>query len=321
VIPAEAYWWATADPSTYLFTSAESAEIPERAGALFLENELRQGDVNAFVHLARDREPVQSLYRATAGHPDASPRFRDILRPLGMGDELRAALRDDGACWGFLCLHRGSDAPSFTDAEIADLDRLSRHLAGALRNAQLAERARPNADSPDSGVVLVNDRLEVTGLTPGAEAWFAELDGGSDGRPPLALSAVVGRLLGLEDSSAPAVSSGLPPRARVQTRSGRWLTFHASRVADQAQHGMIAVMIEAARPPETTPLLFAAHELTERESAVARCVLRGLSNKEIAAALGMKPLTAQQHLKAVFEKLGVHSRGELIGRILADATQ
>ena len=54
-------------------------EIPERVTPQFLTNEFLQDAVNKFVHLARRRDPVDSLYRATAGEPERSPRYRDIL--------------------------------------------------------------------------------------------------------------------------------------------------------------------------------------------------------------------------------------------------
>jgi HD-GYP domain-containing protein (c-di-GMP phosphodiesterase class II)/DNA-binding CsgD family transcriptional regulator len=48
--------------------------------------------------------------------------------------------------------------------------------------------------------------------------------------------------------------------------------------------------------------------LTDRELDVLRLVARGLTNKEIASALGISPKTAGHHVQHVFEKLGVRTR-------------
>ena len=52
--------------------------------------------------------------------------------------------------------------------------------------------------------------------------------------------------------------------------------------------------------------------LTAKETEVLRLAAKGLSNKQIAADMGVSPRTVQTHLASVFSKLGVASRTEAV---------
>jgi hypothetical protein len=56
------------------------------------EIELREPDFNKFTALARADQPTASLSGATAGDLDRSLRQRELRRPSGFADELRAVL-------------------------------------------------------------------------------------------------------------------------------------------------------------------------------------------------------------------------------------
>ncbi len=57
--------------------------------------------------------------------------------------------------------------------------------------------------------------------------------------------------------------------------------------------------------------------LTRREEEILACLFEGLQDKEIASALGIGTATVHTHMHKLFEKLGVHSRRDVISRYLA----
>jgi DNA-binding NarL/FixJ family response regulator len=110
----------------------------------------------------------------------------------------------------------------------------------------------------------------------------------------------------------------LPRRIRLQTRSGTWLVAHASSLAGS---GQVAIVIEPATASEIASIVVEAYRLTGREVEVARLVARGLSTNQIASTLFLSCHTVRDHLKAIFQKVGVSSRGELTSKLFAEHHQ
>ncbi len=321
-VPYAAFWCGTADPETLLFTGAVTQGLAPTAIPAFVTNELLGNDANTFAELAQRPVPVSTLSIATHGDLRRSQRCREILEPAGQGNELRAALRSGRSIWGGVCLHRELDAPDFSPAEIGFFSQIAPHLASGLRTAALLGAMEeqsvtfaPLSESP--GLVMLADDLSVVSQTPAAEWWLSEIGDWPRGdKLPLAIYVVASRLQAIE-RLPPETPVGMMPRARVRTRSGQWLAVHASRLAGATSTGQIAVILEPARPAEVASLVLLAYALTDREAQVARLVLKGYSTESIAAALTIAELTVQQHLKAVFDKVGVRSRRELVAQIFA----
>jgi DNA-binding NarL/FixJ family response regulator len=62
---------------------------------------------------------------------------------------------------------------------------------------------------------------------------------------------------------------------------------------------------------ETTPRA-SASPLSERETEILRLVAKGLNFKEVGSILSISPNTVITHVKRIYQKLAVHSRGEAV---------
>jgi DNA-binding CsgD family transcriptional regulator len=317
VMPIDAAFFATADPETLLFTGGRAEEPLAAAQHRFLDNEFGGTDVNTFAALVTAPGHVATLDQATHRERGASPRYREIMAPLGLGDELRAALVVDDRCWGYLCLHREDGGRGFDGTDAAVLSRLGPHVAEALRRAVLVHGATVTAADTGPGVVLLDDHLERIAATPRAEELMSMIVETGPPVPavPSPVNTAAAALVALERDGA-----ALPPRSRARARGGGWLHVHAARLQADEGSGPIAVVIEHADAHVTAPLLLAAHGLTPRETDVARLVLRGATTADVVDELHISRHTVQDHLKAVFDKVGVRSRRELMGRLLATAS-
>jgi DNA-binding CsgD family transcriptional regulator len=322
VIPFEVSCLLTADPATLLVTGGMADEPLLAACARFSANDLLQDDVNTFASLTRRHTPVGILTEATAGILERSPRYCEILAPMALGDELRAALIANGSCWGFLSLYRERSAPPFSRAEATFLAGLIPHVALGLRKALLLGSVTDYHPPHEPGILLLADDLSVVASTPAAQDWLAWTGKPASSSTPLLpwiISYLVSRLKALEQGTNGQPE--LPPAARLRMASGHWLHLHACRLSGPHDPGQIAVIFEQARPAEVAPLIVQAYNLTRRESEIVQCVSRGLSTAEIASIFCISANTVQDHLKAIFEKVGVRSRRELIGQIFTQQYQ
>jgi hypothetical protein len=135
-VPFDGVCVLTIDPATLLPTG-EVVEngLPAWAQVRLTEIELGEPDYNKFAALARAEGPAASLSGATGGRLDRSPRQRELRRPSGFEDELRAVLVDDGQAWGALTLLRERGRPHFSEREVGRVSSLAGALAEGLRRS------------------------------------------------------------------------------------------------------------------------------------------------------------------------------------------
>jgi DNA-binding CsgD family transcriptional regulator len=319
VVPFDYVYFSTTDPATQFGTSTVLVEDPPLwLMPVFIENEFLKEDFNKFNDMLKNHRPVSVLSEATRLDLNRSARYRDMLVPMVMGDELRAIFVTDGACWGTLCLHREQ---AYTPAEAAYLAQITPHIADGLRKALLLDNASLGKAPDGPGVMILSEDLSVVAMTAAAEYWLMELtetERGDRHALPLPICSVIAGLKAMEYGLAGADSM---PKVRLRTRSGHWLVLYASRLRSTGSQTQMTVIFERPQPAEIAPMMMQAYQLTKREGEITQCILRGWSTTEIAARLYISPNTVQDHLKAIFEKVDVSSRGELAARIFTQQYQ
>jgi DNA-binding CsgD family transcriptional regulator len=306
----DAAFIATVDPATLLFTSAISEDPLTEAAPAFLANELDGRDVNRFIDLAAGLGPARTLDEATRGDRDSSDRHASIMRPLGLGDELRVALRTRQACWGVMCLHRQAGATAFSSQDRDLVARIAPHVAEGLRRALLVGQPLDSYPALGHGVVILDASGAVTSVNDAAERWLAQIpesDWPSSCQLPLPLLAAAGHAGAAPERPAPTL--------RLRTVRGDWLSVHASPLHGSGERST-ALILEEPEPGELVSLILTSHGVTGAQTRVVSLVLRGYSTKQIVGQLAISQYTVQEHLRAVFDKLGVRSRQELAAALM-----
>src|SRR5260221_12980319 len=175
VLPFDSTFFTTTDPSTQVFPSLVTEDSPTWAMLQFLENEFFQDDFNQFHTLLKNRQSIGVLSEQTQHQLQRSQRYRDILEPLALGDEMRAVFVMNAACWGTLCLHRERGAPEYTATEAAFLARLAPHIAEGLRKALLLANTSTTTAPDGPGILILSEEYSVVTMNAVAAYWLAEL--------------------------------------------------------------------------------------------------------------------------------------------------
>jgi DNA-binding CsgD family transcriptional regulator len=102
----------------------------------------------------------------------------------------------------------------------------------------------------------------------------------------------------------------------LTTARGALVAMHAARLRDASGNGPIALTMGPAAPAERSSLFLAAHGLTPAQRRVASLVLQGRTTGQIVVDLRISAHTVQDHLKVVFDKIGVRSRRELVTALM-----
>jgi DNA-binding CsgD family transcriptional regulator len=340
LVPYDLSGWMALDPGTGLPVAPTLFDGPMYSTddhcIEYWRQEFSVDDVNLFRDIARAPAPAASL-RASVDDPRQSARYRNVLQPLGVDDELRVVLRVGESPWGAVSLWRRPGQPPFTERDTMLVASLSEPLGETLRlRARPADTIakHPHADQP--GLLLFDPSGALISANDQAKLWLDELHPCRLTRTtdlgvtlPMWLMGVVFRAGAVApttgDGVTPAVVDGAAPagdgtaRARVRTRRGLWLVCHASCMRDAGGAvTAIATVIEPAKRAEIAPVLVEAYDLSLREQEITGLIVRGAGTAEIAAELSLSVHTVRDYIKAIFGKVGVSSRGELVGRLFAE---
>lgn len=327
-VPHDGAIWTAMDPETMLSTTPSRTDALDHAlWKTFWNLESFEQDVGLFVDLARSGRPT-AMRLELGDRICRSPRYREFMRPQGFGDELRSVFRSGTSAWGAVGLYRDRSRPPFTAADLEFVRATCQPIACALRSqARVSTISFARLAGP--GLIVVDETGDVTLANDDAVTWLRTL--WPIGLPKSA-GAVSFNVFELRDrqrsvptplhalvARARAVASGrefAPAQLRLRDGRGRWLMLHASAVSGSVSPASgVAVLVQAARRSDIAPIVMDAYSLTLREREVIEAAARGGSTQEIANQLYMSPHTVRDHLKTVFEKVGVSSRAELVATL------
>jgi DNA-binding CsgD family transcriptional regulator len=288
VIGFDRWCWIGSDPDALVALSGIAEHDYGPGVARALELEYSGSDFAAMDVVARRATPSGSLSAETAGDLAQSPRWDEVLRPVGIGDEAVVACRDAFGCWGWIKAYRDSGDRAFEDADLDLLADVASCLGSVVRRHLMEGRGDRAGEPSTPGVIVLDSDLSPVSRTAGAQAWI-------DCLPAAGLFAAWGMLPPEVYPLATLARSGATgARALERAADNRWVMIEAALLEDGDEK--IAITLRSAGPAETFDLLGRVYELTHREREVVRAIVAGLDTRGISERLFISRHTVQDHL-------------------------
>jgi DNA-binding CsgD family transcriptional regulator/PAS domain-containing protein len=321
LVPAHAYGWYQFKRDTVEPDVISARGVSDRFLALY-ESEGRARDP-IFARVVAGLSTVSSDHHLNARERRAF-RFQGEISSGRIARAIQAPLVVAGELLGSINVARDPNAPAFSRSDTERLAVIARHASIAIARAQRERELGSHCTLVEAALDLLGLPLILTG--PGGDVIFA--------------NRAAGRLLG---KRAAGLASGLRTTAEMLASNTGGVataivpgetsgTMGSSKLSDLPELAGLAVRsVRLGDTGATVSFLYAAPKdsagalpaLTRREAEIAKYVVRGLSNADIALATSISRNTVKQHLKHVFEKLQVGSRAELaaaVARVEAQST-
>lgn len=247
---------------------------------------------------------------------ESSEYYNDFLKPQHIGHQMTIAVKVQGRVGGIIALFRPENKNNFNQADKTKAEVCASYISGVLERIVYADQALKKArvaealaaGLPGRGVIVADERLEILYSDFEAENLLGrgEKTVARYGKIARACEEVRGR-----DPGEPfrllvdIAEQSRPVEVNIRLISGR----------DRSPMFLITLGDPAGYRDWTGQLK--EKGISPRELEVIHMVAGGLSNSETARRLYISSHTVENHLKNIFRKLGVKSRTQLIGQILA----
>jgi DNA-binding CsgD family transcriptional regulator len=264
----------------------------------------------AYLDRVAASSPV-STYSMSAAERQ-SDYYKEVLSPLGIAHFLYAVVKVGGKAVGQLSGYRCADRAPFGPAEQQTLLEVLHYLERLVNPQSQSSVSESPAPIAETAMAVLNQDDEILYADAHWDRLLRMAHGGSIS-PQNAQSEIeqlprfLGSVLALIRTS----------QAIQHTVKTEWGTFRFRLLALSGQAGTaqsISISLQA------DELVFVAQavarlKLPVQQREVAVLMTQGRSNAQIATKLGISVNTVNYHVKALFTRLNIHDRGEVLAAI------
>ncbi|MFM2400429.1 MAG: hypothetical protein RL341_2586 [Pseudomonadota bacterium] len=249
-----------------------------------------------------------------------SPFFAEVYRPMRVQHSLDAVVRVGGQPMGVLVLHRDNDLP-FSDAEQSDLEAVLPYLRNlwAQRPVHSVD-SFIESDHADQGAAIVAPGGQIQYLSANAEQLLRMTDARSFLRAPagmVQLPEQVAHLCAHFALSDPVGIAHVPHSHSMVNAWGRFI-FNVFWLESRAAHesGLIGLTIQRQEPLSLGIVRgLQRTALSPKQREIALMLALGKTAEEVVTQLSIGTTTYKDHVRKIYEKMGVNQRADLIRQL------
>lgn len=299
--------------------------LPAPVMKLYFERYYESGAASfkrAFAERASTGESVIAV--STSPSEEATPIYNEVYRHLEAHHILYGIVREQGQALGQLSLYRPKSASAFTAAQRTELATIMRYVAhGVSHRGAPAVGAVEYVNADEDAVFVIGPDGEIRQIAAAAQKLLALATQGGIGPEQMlthlresarpALRQLAGRL---RDALGSGVADA--PDLVIDNAWGRFvLRAYAVSDAPLDDASMIAVRIQRQEPMLLRFVdALEGLGLSPQQREIAAGLAKGMSNQELAEAMGISANTIAYHIKQLFQRLDTHDRQQMVGRVL-----
>ena len=257
----------------------------------------------------------EALFQASSTWRD-SEFYADFMRPRNVHHLLCLRLVDGRRVSGLISLYRAAHRPRFDDRAIAEAQLFAPALTSGLAQMRASWRlagCRTLIDAfermaPDRGVLLVDPQGGWRAASPRFERW---LSCGAAGELARFRAQLMARVVSMMKNRAVT-----PDLQTLRDGEKRLVQLRIVKGSGEAwASGGRLFVLEAVEREDAVARNARIAGLSARQSQIAALLIEGLSGGEIAERLCLSSATVNNHLRAIYSRVGVSSRGKLIAKM------
>jgi DNA-binding CsgD family transcriptional regulator len=257
-----------------------------------------------------------------------SEYYNDFLKHQSLHFEMVIYLKSGDRRSGVVALFRPKNAANFSPEERVKAELLVPYLAGALEKTAVLEQINKSekivqsvtSDLSNKGIIILDENLEMTYQNEEAIKILPPLcQGGGDkektlDRLPQQLSLRCQELKKSISLKEPVNTYGEQYNQLISVKEQQVL-IRMQLLNGGENSPFFLIYLEPNKPLFSSSQFMNKIGLTRREAEVVNLLSLGLRNFEISSKLFISEYTVENHLKSIYQKMGVKNRTSLIHRL------